>query len=113
MLRAAAPTSALSAEAPGDDAVERERQNLLRSFWRSAGGFWGPRGTPASWLLCAALLVIILGNLAASYGMNLWHRGVFDALQGRDSDTVVLLSTLYLPLLGGASSSPSCNFACA
>jgi putative ATP-binding cassette transporter len=34
--------------------------------------------------------------------MNVWHRVIFDALQARDSDTVLELSTLYLPLLAGS-----------
>jgi len=54
------------------------------------------------WILSAVLLVIVLLNLAASYGMNLWNRVIFDALQARDSGTVVTLSLLYLPLLAGS-----------
>src|SRR5262249_21035695 len=34
-------------------------------------------------------------------GMNVWHRVIFDALQASDSDTVLLLSMLYVPLLAG------------
>ena len=75
------------------------RRHLLRSFWKSASGFWG-RETPMSWILSGALLLITFLNVAASYGMNVWHRIVFDALQIRDSDTVLLLSAVYLPLLG-------------
>jgi putative ATP-binding cassette transporter len=74
----------------------------LRSFWRLAGGFWG-RGEPLiSWLFCAALLLIVLLALAASYGMNVWYRVIFDALQSRESSTVLSLSLLYLPLLAGS-----------
>src|SRR5207245_7467088 len=43
-----------------------------------------------------------LVSLAASYGMNRWHRVIFDALQAKDSDTVLQLSILYLPLLAGS-----------
>jgi putative ATP-binding cassette transporter len=64
--------------------------------------FGGHYGTPMSWLLSGALLLIILLNLAASYGMNVWHRVIFDALQASDSDTVLLLSMLYVPLLAGS-----------
>jgi putative ATP-binding cassette transporter len=56
-----------------------------------------------SWVLSGTLLLIVLLNLAASYGMNLWHRVIFDALQTRDSDTVLLLSMLYVPLLAGSA----------
>jgi vitamin B12/bleomycin/antimicrobial peptide transport system ATP-binding/permease protein len=87
----------------GEEAGEFEAaRGPLRNFWQSARGFWGPRGTRLAWLLSAALLLIILLNLAASYGMNVWHRVVFDALQESDSDTVLVLSALYLPLLAGS-----------
>jgi len=54
------------------------------------------------WVLSGILLLIVLLKLAASYGMNLWLRVIFDALQTRDSDTVLELSMLYLPLLAGS-----------
>jgi vitamin B12/bleomycin/antimicrobial peptide transport system ATP-binding/permease protein len=102
MLRATAQTSELSPHGAVADAGEVGARSLLQSFWRSARGFWGPRGTRLAWVLSAALLAIILLNLAASYGMNVWHRVIFDALQASDSDTVLHLSMLYLPLLAGS-----------
>src|SRR5262249_40560110 len=80
-------------------AGEITRRHLLRSFWKSASGFWG-RETPVSWILSVALLLITFLNVAASYGMNVWHRIVFDALQIQNSDTVVGISALYVPFLG-------------
>jgi putative ATP-binding cassette transporter len=102
MLRATAEVSAPSPQRAVEDAETCEGGYLLRSFWHSARGFWGPRGTRLAWVLSAALLAIILLNLAASYGMNVWHRVIFDALQANDSGTVLLLSSLYLPLLAGS-----------
>ena len=55
-----------------------------------------------SWVLSGILLLIVFLNLAASYGMNLWLRVIFDALQTRDSNKVLELSMLYLPLLAGS-----------
>src|SRR5690242_17454623 len=89
--------------APGErnGAAGSEPRSPLRSFWRSAAGFWG-HGGRAPWLLSGILLLIVLLNLAASYGMNVWHRGIFDALQARDAGTVLQLSLFYLPLLAGS-----------
>jgi vitamin B12/bleomycin/antimicrobial peptide transport system ATP-binding/permease protein len=100
MLRMTEETSALPRGGPGEDAIEFERRSLIRNFWRSAAGFWA--GRAVSWVLSGILLLIVILNLAASYGMNVWHRVVFDALQIRDSDTVLQLSMLYLPLLAGS-----------
>jgi len=102
MLRKTRGTSALAPEGPSEDAVDLKTRSLLRSFWQGAAGFWGERGAPASWVLSGILLLIVLVSLAASYGMNRWHRVIFDALQAKDSDTVLQLSILYLPLLAGS-----------
>jgi len=39
--------------------------------------FGGTTVRRCRWLLSGALLLIILLNLAASYGMNVWHRVIF------------------------------------
>src|SRR5262245_50103614 len=102
MLRTTAGTATLAPEGHGTGAGGLARRSLLWSFWQCAGGFWGARGTRLSWVLSGILLLIVLLNLAATYGMNVWHRVIFDALQTRDSDKVLQLSMLYLPLLAGS-----------
>jgi vitamin B12/bleomycin/antimicrobial peptide transport system ATP-binding/permease protein len=102
MLRVTAEWPALLLRRPGADTGELKSRDLLRRFWNSAAGFWGKYGTPVSWFLSGALLFIVLLNLGASYGMNVWHRVIFDALQASDSDTVLLLSMLYVPLLAAS-----------
>jgi putative ATP-binding cassette transporter len=69
---------------------------LLRLFWKGAVGFWGKSGTRSSWLLSGIIFLILLINLAATYGMNAWTRAIFDALQNRDSTTILFLSFIYL-----------------
>ena len=86
-------------EQPHADAGGLKKRYLLRRFWKSAAEFWGKRGERLSWVLSGALLLIILLNLATSFGMNLWNREIFDALEKRDSETVLFLSMLYFPLL--------------
>jgi putative ATP-binding cassette transporter len=86
-------------EHPDADVGELKRRYLLRRFWKSAIEFWGKRGERVSWVLSGTLLLIILLNLATSIAMNLWNRGIFDALEKRDSETVLFLSMLYFPLL--------------
>jgi putative ATP-binding cassette transporter len=78
------------------------RRLLLRRFWQSAAGFWGAAGGRWSWLLMGGILLLILLNLAASYGMNIWNRAIFDALEKRDATTVFFMSMVYFPLLGAS-----------
>jgi putative ATP-binding cassette transporter len=79
-----------------------EQAHSLRRFWKNATGFWGKCGTRLSWILSGILLLTIVLNLITSYGMNVWTRGIFDALQERDSHTILFLSMVYLPLLAAS-----------
>ena len=79
-----------------------KQQYLLKRFWDTAAGFWGKRGVRLSWVLSAILLLIIFLNLATSYGMNVWTREIFDALQKRDPETILFLTLIYLLLLGAS-----------
>jgi putative ATP-binding cassette transporter len=83
----------------GEDIEDLRRQYLLRRFWRTALGFWTTRRGFLAWTLSATLLVVILLNVAASYAMNLWYRGIFDALEKKDAATVLHLSLLYFVIL--------------
>ena len=70
----------------GDEKEILRRKYLLFRFWRTAAGFWSrSRGDRLAWVLLAALFVLIFANLAAQFGINLWNRKIFDALEQRDS----------------------------
>jgi vitamin B12/bleomycin/antimicrobial peptide transport system ATP-binding/permease protein len=88
---------------PDDPASNRLRRRLLlRRFWRSARGFWGLRGDRLAWLLSGTILLTVLLYLTTAYGMNLWNRAIFDALERRDGGTVLYLSLIYFPLLAAS-----------
>jgi vitamin B12/bleomycin/antimicrobial peptide transport system ATP-binding/permease protein len=88
---------------PDDPASNRLRRRLLlRRFWRSARSFWGSRGDRLAWPLSGTILLTVLLYLAAAYGMNLWNRVIFDALERRDGGTVLYLSLIYAPLLAAS-----------
>lgn len=83
------------------DAEELEharRRYLLKRFWTTAKGFWGRKGDRISWVLSGGLMVGIGLTLAAQYGVNVWNRAIFDALQNKDAPTVFRLTALFLPL---------------
>ena len=82
-----------------EDTAKRRRRALLRRFWHSASRYWGRDGGKHAWWLTGGLLAIVLLNLASAYGMNIWNRAIFDALEQRDSSEVLLVSLLYFPLL--------------
>ena len=76
-----------------------KRRLLLRRFWQGAAGFWRKGGDRLSWALPAAIFATVLFGLATSYGINIWNRAIFDALERRDAGTVVFWSIVYFPLL--------------
>src|SRR5580658_9908152 len=69
-----------------------KRRLLLRRFWRGASGFWRPSGGRQSWLLSGSIFATVILSLGASYGINLWNRAIFDALERRDGGTVAFWS---------------------
>jgi vitamin B12/bleomycin/antimicrobial peptide transport system ATP-binding/permease protein len=85
-----------------EDTEDLRRQYLLQRFWRSARGFWSGRGRTVAWILTGTLVLIVLLNIATSYGMNLWNRAIFDALQNKDGHAVFFLSMLYFALLAAS-----------
>ena len=89
-------------EPENEETTRLRRRLLLRRFWKSALRFYGAGGPRMSWFLPGLILLTILLNLAASYGMNVWNRAIFDALQRRDADVVLFVSLIYFPLLAAS-----------
>lgn len=75
------------------------RRYLFRRFWSSGLGFWRTR---TAWYLTAGLVGVIVLNLFVQYGLNVWNRKFFDALQNRDTATAFSQGMLF-PLLAVAS----------
>jgi vitamin B12/bleomycin/antimicrobial peptide transport system ATP-binding/permease protein len=91
--------SAEGAQAPSAGGTEELRKYLLFRFWTTAKGFWSrTRGDRLAWLLTGGLFVLIFANLAAQFGINLWNRKIFDALEQRNSTAVFYLSFIFFPL---------------
>jgi vitamin B12/bleomycin/antimicrobial peptide transport system ATP-binding/permease protein len=88
---------------PDDRFSDKLRRRLLvRRFWESAAYFWRGADQRAAWLLTGGILLTIVFNLAVSYGINLWNRAIFDALEKHESSRVLSLSLIYFPLLASS-----------
>ena len=71
---------------------------LVRRYWQSAKGFWTGDQRRIAWTMTVMLLVLVVLQLAVSYGLNLWNRQLFDALEKKDGATVLYQSGLFVPL---------------
>src|SRR5258705_6185592 len=85
-----------------EEAEEARKDYLLTRFWISARGYWGKNGDRLAWLFSIGLLLLIVGNVAFQYGINVWNRAIFDAIEKRDSATVFWLTGIFFPLAIGS-----------
>ncbi|MCS3742889.1 ABC transporter ATP-binding protein/permease [Rhizobium sp. BK661] len=83
--------------------IEQVRKKyLLKRFWISARGYWGPHGGRLAWVCTIGLLGLIVINVGFQYGINVWNRRIFDAIEQRNATTVYFLSGVFLPLVFGS-----------
>jgi vitamin B12/bleomycin/antimicrobial peptide transport system ATP-binding/permease protein len=85
-----------------EEAEEARREYLLTRFWLSARGYWGRQGDRLAFPFSAGLLVLIVGTVGFQYGINVWNRSIFDAIEKRDAGTVYHLAALFFPLAVGS-----------
>src|SRR6476660_6177735 len=84
-----------------EEAEQARKDYLLTRFWISAKGFWGRSGDRLAWIFCIGLLILIVTNVGFQYGINVWNRAIFDAIEKRDSATVFHLTAIFFPLALG------------
>jgi len=73
-----------------EEAEQARRDYLLTRFRISARSFWGSNGDRLAWIFSIGLLILIVGQVGFQYGINVWNRAMFDAIEQRDSATVFL-----------------------
>src|SRR3954467_8678837 len=85
-----------------EEAEQARKDYLLTRFWISARGYWGRGGDRLAWVFSIGLLILIVTNVGFQYGINVWNRAIFDAIEKRDSATVFHLSAVFFPLALGS-----------
>jgi vitamin B12/bleomycin/antimicrobial peptide transport system ATP-binding/permease protein len=85
-----------------EEAEEARKSYLLTRFWISSRGYWGHKGDRLAIPLSAGLLVLIVGTVGFQYGINVWNRSIFDAIEKRETATVYHLIALFFPLAIGS-----------
>ena len=91
-----------------EEAEQVRKDYLLKRFWISARGYWGKNGDRLAWMFTIGLLLLIVANVGFQYGINVWNRAIFDAIEKRDSATVI-----SSPRCSFRSRSAACCSACA
>src|SRR5712672_3888704 len=81
-----------------EEAEQARKDYLLTRFWISARGYWGKTGDRLAWVFTIGLLLLIIANVGFQYGINVWNRAIFDAIEKKDSGAVFYLSAVFFPL---------------
>ena len=77
---------------------DRVRSSRSQRFLGLSLGFWSGKTRARAWLLTSAVLFFLVANLGAALAVNLWNKFFFDALEQKDTKTVVLGLGLVLVL---------------
>jgi putative ATP-binding cassette transporter len=85
-----------------EEAEQARKDYLLTRFWISARGYWGRGGDRLAWLFTIGLLLLIVANVGFQYGINVWNRAIFDAIEKRDAASVYYLAAVFFPLAIGS-----------
>ncbi|WP_316180664.1 MULTISPECIES: ABC transporter ATP-binding protein/permease [unclassified Bradyrhizobium] len=85
-----------------EEAEQLRKRYLLTRFWISARGYWGKSGDRLAWAFTLGLLFLIVAAVGFQYGINVWNRSIFDAIEKRDSATVFHLTAIFFPLAIGS-----------
>jgi putative ATP-binding cassette transporter len=85
-----------------EEAEQARKDYLLTRFWISARGFWGGNGDRLAWLYSVGLGLLIVLTVGFQYGINVWNRAIFDAIEKREASTVFHLTAVFFPLAIGS-----------
>jgi putative ATP-binding cassette transporter len=67
-------------------------------FLRLSLGFWSGKTRASAWFLTGAVVLFLFANLGAAIAVNRWNKFFFDALEQKDTETVILGLGLVLAL---------------
>jgi putative ATP-binding cassette transporter len=86
------------ADAANSKTDKARQRALIRRFWQSAKLFWTGDQKRIAWLMTAAVVTLVVAQLAISYRINVWNREIFDAMEKKDGAAVLYQSGLFIPL---------------
>ena len=75
----------------------------VRAYWRLAGAYWTGSSALQAWSLTLISLILVVGNILVQYGINLWNRAFFNALERHDHGFVYRAIAIFLALAFAAA----------
>jgi putative ATP-binding cassette transporter len=77
---------------------KQQQRALIRRFWQSGKLFWSGDQKRIAWMMTAAVVVLVMAQIAISYRINVWNREIFDAMEKKNGAAVLYQSGLFIPL---------------
>jgi putative ATP-binding cassette transporter len=88
------------------------RLRPARDFARLSRGFWSGAGAIRAWLLSVGVFGLVIADLLIQVGINRWNGLFFDALERKDTASVLLGMELILVLALAAAASGAAFVQC-
>lgn len=89
---------------PCDTYRAPDEKRLIARFWQSASGFWHGPSAWRAWLLIALMIATVLLQLWTQYGLNVWNRDFFNAIERRDAMELRAQALRFAPLAAASLS---------
>ena len=86
---------------------KQQQRALIRRFWQSGKLFWSGDQKRIAWMMTAAVVVLVMAQIAISYRINVWNREIFDAMQARGRDPSTLDITVLAEVRQQAGFDPA------
>jgi putative ATP-binding cassette transporter len=75
----------------------------LRAYWRLTSAYWTGSKASQAWTLTLISLLLVIGNIVVQYGINIWNRSFFNALERHDANFVYRAIVIFLGLAFAAA----------
>src|SRR5688500_19004613 len=72
---------------------------IARDFARLVGGWWSGATARRAWVLSLGLAGLVVANIGLNVTVNAWNRMFFDALEKRDSGTLLFALLAFAGLV--------------
>jgi len=90
-------------EVPLPDDTRPRRRGSVRAYWQLAGGYWKGPTAPQAWGLSILSLILVVANIVVQYGINVWNRSFFNALEQHNHSYFYRAMLVFLVLAFAAA----------
>src|SRR5215213_10126140 len=84
---------------PSESRSQAYEARVAQAFMRLVGGWWRGATARTAWVLSLSLAGLVIANIGLNVTVNAWNRMFFDALERRDSGTLLFALLAFAGLV--------------